>query len=81
VDSTIETQEIIDRPITTARQSPAQEKMKQGLNEMNEEIFKLRKAKDLGLAPNDYSIRIKSLMKSKQKKNHLSINSLNQVLE
>ncbi len=68
VDSTIETQEIIDRPVTTARQTPAQEKMKQELNEMNEEIFKLRKAKDLGLAPNDYSIRIKSLMKSKQRK-------------
>jgi hypothetical protein len=73
VDSTIETQEIIDRPVTTARQTPAQEKMKQELNEMNEEIFKLRKAKDLGLAPNDYSIRIKSLMKSKQKKeSHLN---------
>jgi hypothetical protein len=68
VNSTIETQEIIDRPVTTARQTPTQEKMKQELNEMNEEIFKLRKAKDLGLTPNDHSIRIKSLMKSKQRK-------------
>jgi hypothetical protein len=72
VDSTIETQEIIDRP-DTARQTPAQEKVKQELNGINEEILKLKKAKDLGLAPNDYSIRIKNLMNSKQKKeSHLN---------
>jgi hypothetical protein len=67
VDSTIETQEIIDSSVTTARQTPDEEKVKQELNETNEEIFKLRKAKELGLAQNDYSIKIKNLMKTKKR--------------
>jgi hypothetical protein len=41
--------------------------VKQELNETNEEIFKLRKAKELGLAQNDYSIKIKNLMKTKKR--------------
>jgi hypothetical protein len=67
VDSTIETQEIIDSSVTTARQTPDEEKVKQELNETNEEIFKLRKAKELELAQNDYSIKIKNLMKTKKR--------------
>jgi hypothetical protein len=61
------TEETDQRPVFNQKHTPAQDKAKQELDGVKEEILKLTKLKELGLEPNDYSEKIRVLSKQKRK--------------
>jgi hypothetical protein len=61
------TEESDQRPVYNSRHTPAQDKAKNELDGVIEQILKLTKSKELGLEPNDYSKQIKVLSKQKEK--------------
>jgi hypothetical protein len=61
------TEETDQRPVFNQKHTPAQDKAKQELDVVKDEILKLTKLKELGLEPNDYSEKIRVLSKQKRK--------------
>jgi hypothetical protein len=68
ITAVIESPEETDqRPVFNQKHTPAQDKAKQELDVVEEEILKLTRLKELGLEPNDYSKKIRVLSKQKRK--------------